>query len=63
MSAVAISDGDVAIVSFDEGFVAQRCAMDVPTEVFEDALSAVHHRFGEDDPALAPRDVRQWLLR
>ena len=63
IGAVAVGEGDVTVVSFNDGFVAKGSAMDVATEVFEDALSAVHYRFGEDDPTLAPWDVRQGLVR
>ncbi len=58
VTAVSVGEGDGASVAGGDGLVAESSAMDVASEVVEHGGRA-SDGFGEDDPALVPRDRRQ----
>ena len=59
ISVVSVAEGHRAIVGGDDGLVRDRGLVDVAPEVLEDLVRALDDGFGEDDPALAPGDVRE----
>jgi hypothetical protein len=57
--AVSVAEGHRAIVAGRDGLVRERGLVDVAPEVLEDLLRALDDGFGEDDPGLAPGDIRE----
>jgi hypothetical protein len=58
-AAIAVAEGDGAAAHGDDGLVGDGGAVDVAAEVIEHLVCALHHRLGEDDPALIPWDMRE----
>src|SRR5664279_1305648 len=59
VTTITIVEGDTLVIAGNDGLVAERGAVHVPSEILQDDIGVVHRRPCRHDPALAPRDVRK----